>query len=276
MNEIDRRRALVRRILPRAGRLALGHFRAPGLKIDLKSAQDPVTEADLAVEEYLYSAIAAAFPGDGFLCEERGAVGELGNDNYVWVIDPIDGTANYARGIPHWCISVALVRGDRVELGFIEDPVDRERFEAARDAGATLNGRPLLGQWAATLGEARVNVGFSYRRPPELHLRGISLLLDAGCEYSRLASGALGLAWLACGRFDGYWEPHINAWDAAAGIAIAREAGAWINGFFDGDGLLGGNPLLACGPRIARDLLALLEPINEESRRLANRGGGKK
>jgi myo-inositol-1(or 4)-monophosphatase len=273
MDEVAPRLRLIERILPRAGALALDLFRSPGLQVELKSAQDPVTRADVEVEGLLSSRLTRAFPEDGFWGEEGGRSGDFAEGDYVWVVDPIDGTANFARGIPHWCISVALVRGDQVELGCIHDPVNRETFVARRGGGARLNGKRIGASEVSELGRARVNVGFSYRRPPALHLRGIDLLLARGCEYSRLASGALGMAWTACGRFDAYWEPHINSWDVLAGVAIAKEAGCWVSDFFANEGFLQGNSILASARGIAAELHRLLEPLNEESRRYAKRNG---
>ena len=268
-DEIDRRLRFAERLLRRAGAIALRAYRAPSMAVESKGLQDPRTETDLEIEEFLRSRIGCAFPSDGFFCEEGGPSGLVDGENLTWVIDPIDGTANFARHIPHWCISIALVRGEEIEFGLILDPLDRELFKARRGRGSTLNGAKLCVSGARKLTEARVNVGFSYRRPPDLHLRGVRALLESGCEYSRLASGALGLAWVACGRFDGYWEPHINSWDAAAGVLIASEAGARTNWLLARDGLRRGNHVLACVPGIEAELHALLDPINEESDKLA-------
>jgi myo-inositol-1(or 4)-monophosphatase len=273
MDEIERRQIFAERLILRAGRMALRYFRDPGLEIDLKSVQDPVTQADYRVEGLLSAKLRKAFPGDGFWGEESGRSGSFADDDLVWVVDPIDGTANFARGIPHWCISIALVRRGQVELGLIRDPINRETFAARRGAGAWLNGRRIRASEVGELRRARVSVGFSYRRPPELHLGGIGLLLENDCEYSRLASGALGMAWTACGRFDAYWEPHINSWDVLAGIAIAKEAGCRVSDFFANDGFLEGNPILASAPGIAAELQGLLGPLNEESRRFAKGKG---
>lgn len=274
MDEIARRQNFVLRLLPKAGKTALGFFRSPALVIDLKTVQDPVTEADRRVERLFLEGISKAFPGDGFLGEEGGSVGDLGEDNFVWVIDPIDGTANFVRGIPHWCISVALVHRNEVELGFVYDPVNRETFMARRNAGAWLNRNRITTRENTELTRARVNVGFSYRRPSSIHLRGVETLLEHKCEYSRLASGALGMAWVACGRFDGYWEPHINAWDVLAGVALVKEAGGWVSDFLAGDGFRTGNPILASTPGTASELRRLLEPLNEESDRWAREHHG--
>jgi myo-inositol-1(or 4)-monophosphatase len=109
---------------------------------------------------------------------------------------------------------------------------------------------------------ARIGMGFSYRRPPAVHVRGIERLLEANCEYARLGSGALGMAFVADGRFDGYWEPHINSWDVLAGICLVREAGGWVGDFLAGDGLFDGNPILACTPALKPFLQAQLTALD--------------
>jgi myo-inositol-1(or 4)-monophosphatase len=225
------------------------------------------------VESLLSTGLRRAFPGDGFWGEESGRRGSFADDNLVWVVDPIDGTANFARGIPHWCVSVALVRGRQVELGLIYDPINRETFVARHGGGARLNGRRIRASGVEELDRARASLGFSYRRSPELHIEGIRLLLENHCEYSRLASGALGMAWTACGRFDAYWEPHINSWDVLAGLAIASEAGCWVSDFLAGKGFDEGNPILAAAPGIAEKLRGLLGPLSEESERYAKSNG---
>ena len=271
-DELGPRLAAARRAIRRAGAIAQRYYRSSSLIVESKGLQDSRSEADLAVEDYLRSSLGREFPTDGFFCEEGGSSGRLDGGNPIWVIDPIDGTVNFVRRIPLWCVSIALVRGERVEFGLILDPSRRELFVARRGGGATLNGARLSVSGTRRLLEARVDVGFSYRRPPDLHLRGIRALLESGCEYARLGSGALGLAWVACGRYDGYWEAHINSWDAAAGILIASEAGAWTSPLLANGGLRRGNPVLACVPGIEAELRALLEPIDEESERLADAG----
>ena len=169
----------------------------------------------------LIGALSAAFPSNSFLGEEGGA---LGSGDAVWIIDPIDGTTNFLNGIHFWCVSVGLVVGGEPILGFVYDPIADEMFSAVHGMGAQLNGAPIQVTGKAALSEARVCLGFSYRRPFAAHARTIATLLEANCEYCRSGSGALGLAYTAAGRWDGYWEQHLNAWDAAAGILLVREA----------------------------------------------------
>jgi len=239
---------LARTVVREAGALALARFRDASLAVECKGVQDYVTAVDRAVEELIVGRLRAGFPDDGFLGEEGGMRDGRPGGNALWVIDPIDGTANYARGLPLWCISVALLGAGDIAFGLIFNPVSAEFYCAVAGRGADCNGNPIRVSGVRSPSLARIGMGFSYRRPPALHARGIGRLLDAHCEYSRLGSGALGMAFVADGRFDGYWEPHINSWDVLAGICLVREAGGWVSDFFADNGLLAGNAILACTP----------------------------
>jgi myo-inositol-1(or 4)-monophosphatase len=159
--------------------------------------------------------------------------------------------------VPFWCISIALVVEGEAVLGLIYHPAEDELFSARQGGGAFLNGAPMRVTGETDLTRARVCVGFSYRRPVVNHARTVEALLSAQCEYLRLGSGALGLAYTAAGRFDGYWEHHTNSWDAAAGIVLVREAGGWTNDFLAGDGLMRGSEILASTPGLAEPLRRL-------------------
>lgn len=235
----------------RAGDLALAYLRDPDrMAVEAKGVQDVVTAADKAVEAALRREVAQAFPGDAMLGEEEGVDASWDGRAPLWIVDPIDGTANFARRLPIWCVSIGLyVDGDAV-LGVIHAPMLGETHAAAAGRGATLNGAPIRVSSVTTPVQSRIGLGFSYRRDPSLHLAAIDRLLARHCEYSRLGSGALGMAHVADGRFEGYFEPHINAWDVAAGIVIVREAGGFTNDFFAGDALANGNPILAGAPGV--------------------------
>jgi myo-inositol-1(or 4)-monophosphatase len=249
LNPIDLRETLLRELMPRAGSLALASYRSPDLVAEAKGVQDVVTAADRDVEALLTGRIREVFPEDGFIGEEGGERAPAPG-GAVWVIDPIDGTANFARGLPLWCVSVGVLFEGTIVLGAIFDPVGNELFFARKGRGATRNGTPIRVSDRTDVGRARIGLGFSYRRPPELHVAAVAAMLDQGCEYSRLGSGALGLAYVADGRFEGYWEAHINAWDVAAGILLVEEAGGWVSDFLAGDGLHHGNPILASIPAL--------------------------
>ena len=254
--DLDDRLAAAEAVIRAAGRLAAGHFAGRAhLTIDRKGAQDLVSEADRACEDLIVAGLARAFPQDGFLGEEGGSRNP--GAAAIWVIDPIDGTHNFLTGIPFWCVSVGLVVRGIAVLGLIYDPSADELFSAASGKGAFLNGAPIRVSGETDITRARIGVGFSFRRTVGEHVRVVESLLSGGCEYLRLGSGALGLAYTAAGRFDGYWERHINAWDVAAGLALVREAGGWTNDFFSGDGFTHGNEILASAPGLVEPLRRL-------------------
>ena len=255
-----RRLARASELVREAGTLALASFRNAALVVENKGVQDYVTAVDRAVEALLVDRLQAEFPGDAFLGEEGGQRGA--GDGARWVIDPIDGTVNYTRGLPLWCISVALVDAGEIAFGLIYNPVRDEFYCAVRGQGATCNGQPIRVSGVQSPATARIGMGFSYRCPPAVHVRGIERLLEANCEYARLGSGALGMAFVADGRFDGYWEAHINSWDVLAGICLVREAGGWVSDFLAGDGLFSGNPILACTPALKPFLQAQLTTLD--------------
>jgi myo-inositol-1(or 4)-monophosphatase len=257
MTDLDHRLDAAKRAVCQAGRLAADQFaRRDSLAVTHKGAQDLVSEADRQCEELIVSSLSAAFPEDGFLGEE-GGMRNAGADA-VWVIDPIDGTHNFLTGIHLWSISVALVVGGEAVLGVIYDPTAEELFSARRGGGALVNDTPIKVTGESDIKRARICVGFSYRRPVAEHVRVMEALLSGGCEYLRLGSGALGMAYTAAGRFDGYWERHINSWDVAAGLVLVREAGGWSSDFFAGDGLMQGNEVLAATPGLVEPLTRLI------------------
>jgi myo-inositol-1(or 4)-monophosphatase len=198
-----------------------------------------------------------AFPDDAFLGEEGGSQNAGGDA--LWIIDPIDGTSNFLAGIPLWCVSVGLVIGRRAVLGIIYNPITDELYAASDGEGARLNGKQIRVSATASLDQARMGLGFSYRRPVAEHVKAVQACLDASCEYTRFGSGALGMAFAADGRLDGYYEAHINVWDVAAGLVLVREAGGWTNEFLDGpDVLAKGNVILAATAALKQPLSKLL------------------
>jgi myo-inositol-1(or 4)-monophosphatase len=217
---------------------------------DFKGHQDFVTATDAEVEELIRRRLQQTCPGDGFYGEEGGGI--FASD--VWVVDPIDGTANFARGIPHFAISIAFVRANRVEVGVVYDVMQDELYAAARGRGATLDGQPIRVSGISDMRHATVEAGWSTRLPPEPYAELVHRLKIAGANVRRAGSGTLGLAYVADGRIDAYCELHINSWDALAGLLLIEEAGGWINEFLDEQGLANGNPVLGCTPELAREL----------------------
>lgn len=257
-DEIEIRYWAAQSVAREAGRLAAdAYHRRTELAIERKGTQDLVSEADRACEDRIVGTLQRLFPEDGFLGEERGA--RNSSAKAIWIIDPIDGTANFLRGIPLWCVSLGLFAGGEFVIGVIYNPVTDELYAARRGKGATLNGRKIKVSPAKSLEEARLGIGYSYRRPPEPHADAVKALLDAHCEYSRLGSGALGLAFTADGRLEGYWESHINAWDVAAGLCIVKEAGGRVSDFLSADGLTKGNEVLVSTPHLYPTFSTLLK-----------------
>jgi myo-inositol-1(or 4)-monophosphatase len=232
----------------------MSYFENAGkLDVSMKGEQDWLTAADGAVEAFLRERIAAAFPGDGVKGEEMGG----GDAENLWIIDPIDGTANFARAHPFWCISIGFLRKGVPEIGVIAAPAMGETYAARRGYGATRNGRPIAVSSIEDLGKAAVEVGWSARRRAAGYQALVKAVMDAGAAPKRCGSGSLGLAFVADGRSEGYLELHINSWDVAAGLVIVKEAGGVTNDFFAGEGLMEGAPILAAPPALAGALSSL-------------------
>lgn len=248
MSALARRFSVAQALAEQAGALAMRMRPPPGApQATLKDRQDWLTEADGAVERFLSDGLLAAFPEDGFLGEEAGRTRD---GRLRWVVDPIDGTSNYARGASRWCVSVGLIEGDDFLLGVLAAPAMGEVFAGCQGQGATLNGGPIRVAATESLDRAIIEAGWSPRVAAADYLALCRRVLDAGVMLRAGGSGALGLADVAAGRMDGYAELHINLWDCAAALAILIEAGAAVNAFLPG-GAAAGGPILAGAPGIA-------------------------
>jgi myo-inositol-1(or 4)-monophosphatase len=240
-----------------AGAMMLAAFRdhAGGRIHTFKGQHDYLTETDSAVEQLIRKRVATAFPADQFLGEESAGHNAAASGRDVWVVDPIDGTSNFARGVPHFCTSIAFVRNLQIEIGVIYQPVLDEIYVARRGAGATRNGQPIRVSGITSMQEAIIEAGWSMRRPTEAYVGLVDGLYRAGAQVRRAGSGTLGLAYVADGRSDAYCELHINSWDALAGLLLIQEAGGWTVDFLANDGLRRGGAVLGCTPAL-RDILA--------------------
>ena len=231
--------------------LAMQYFsKRESLGISMKGAQDWLTVADGAVEAHLRAQLTQLFPLDSIVGEEAG--GQAGR--HAWIIDPIDGTANFARGDRNWCISIGFMADGVPELGVIHAPALSETYLAARGKGATLNGEPIHAAKTISLARSALEMGWSSRTPLADYIAMVTKGFEAGAAVKRTGSGAMGMVHVACGRTDAYAELHINAWDVAAAMVIATEAGARVNDFFAGNGMVTGNPILCCAPGVAEAL----------------------
>ncbi len=206
------------------------------LQVSVKGPSDFVSQADLRAEKILRDELEKARPGYAFLMEESGA---SGSDNWTWrwVVDPLDGTTNFLHGIPHWAISMALQRrqadgSTELTAGMIYCPVNDEMFWAEKGGGAFLNERRLRVSARRDLKDALFATGIPFAAvAPRNRLafaRTLGALMPATAGVGRVGSAALDLAWVAAGRYDGYWELGLKAWDVAAGALIVREAGGTV------------------------------------------------
>lgn len=192
-----------------------------------KSANDYVSEVDQRAEQEIIQTIQRAFPQHSVLAEESG---ETEGNDYQWIIDPLDGTTNYLRGVPQYAISIALMHRGQLEVGVIYDPVKDELFTASRGNGAQLNDRRIRVAQRKSMRGALLGTGFPFRPDQDLdkYLETFKALVPDTAGIRRPGSAALDLAYVAAGRYDGFWEFGLNPWDMAAGVLIIREAGGVV------------------------------------------------
>ncbi|TGP24380.1 MULTISPECIES: inositol monophosphatase family protein [unclassified Mesorhizobium] len=226
-DDLDQRMHFAIGLARRAGELGLKYFRdLDNLTIESKGRQDLVSDGDREVEMFIRAAITETYPADGIVGEEHAPV--TGRTGHVWVIDPIDGTANFVRGIPAWCVVIACARDGETVVGVIHEPSTGETFHGRLGGGAFVNGRPIEASGAAALSEGSVGTGLSNRASTEHVAALISMIMAEGGVFYRNASGALMLAYAAAGRLLGYVEEHMNAWDCLAGMLLVEEAGGTV------------------------------------------------
>jgi myo-inositol-1(or 4)-monophosphatase len=216
------------------------------LQVSLKGPADFVSAADLRAERTLRAELTRARPRYGLLMEEMGAV--PGQDqHHRWIVDPLDGTLNFLHGIPHFAISIALARDDEILAGVIYNPVNDEMFWAEKGQGAWLNEQRLRVSSRRRLNEAVLGTGIPShgRSSHALFLREMEMLMAEAAGIRRLGAAALDLAFVAAGRFDGFWETGLSLWDIAAGILLVREAGGYVSALDDGANPLESGNVLA-------------------------------
>lgn len=231
----------------KAGLEALARFRSGDFHIETKGAQDFVSQVDRDTETMLTADLKKIIPGAGFLGEEFGGSA----DGLAWVIDPIDGTSNFVRGLPLWCLSAALVKDGIPLAGAVYDPNADEMFSAVKGCGTRLNGRPVSVATTSQPDAALLGISFSFKSRPEAHHAVLQALMAERGLYRFLGSGALGLAYCAAGRVDGFWEDWMMPWDVAAGLVLVAEAGGVVSDYAANDGWVKGNGILACCPAMA-------------------------
>jgi myo-inositol-1(or 4)-monophosphatase len=241
----------------RAGALVRARF-GGRQEVGFKGEVDLVTAVDREAERLIVDAIRAAFPDHGIQAEESPP--QTGASAYRWVIDPLDGTTNFAHGFPHVAVSVALVHDDASAVGVVHDPLREETFVAVRGAGARLNGAAVRVSPTTDIGQALLATGFGAdrRRRPGFYLAFLHEALTRAQCVRRAGSAALDLCYVACGRLDGFWEWNLQPWDTAAGRLVVEEAGGLVS---DADGSphrLAGKAIVASNGGVHEALLALL------------------
>ncbi len=232
------------------------------VRIQLKDANDFVSEVDKQAEREIIQALRRAYPDHSILGEESGKHGDESAE-YQWVIDPLDGTTNFLYGLPHFAVSIGLKQRGRLFLGVIYDPLRDEMFAAVRGDGATLNNRKIRVSSRLSLDNALLATGVPFRTNQnlELYLETLRVLVPGTAGVRRFGSAALDLAWVACGRYDGFWELGLQEWDLAAGALIIQEAGGLVGDLQGGNEHLVHGNLLAANPKVFKEMLQRLHPV---------------
>jgi len=240
-----------------AGALLLARFRT-GVTVHHKGEIDLVTEADLASEELVVSRLLGSFPGHVILAEEKHAVAERGE--FTWIVDPLDGTTNFAHGFPAFAVSIALEHRGELVWGVVHNPILDETFTAERGCGAALNGQAIRVSVAEELGDSLMATGFPYdvRTSRANNLDFFCAIVPRVRGIRRAGSAALDLAYVAAGRLDGFWELKLGPWDCAAGYLLVREAGGRVTDFQGRDGSIHDRECVASNGLIHDEMLTVL------------------
>lgn len=231
------------------------------LVIEQKSLNDFVSEVDRHSEQLITTELRQHFPRHRILGEEFGESGEQ-NSPYTWIIDPLDGTTNFLRGIPHFAVSIGLKREDELILGVVYDPIKKELFCAEKGHGAELNGQPIQVANGSGLQGALLATGVPYSGETLAHITAFtatmtSLLAQQTSGIRRLGAAALDLAYVAAGRYDGFWESHLKPWDIAAGALLVTEAGGVVSALNGDDTYLVSGHILAAEAQLHKEMLTV-------------------
>src|SRR5712691_612019 len=230
------------------------------LQVSVKGPTDFVSTADLRAERTLKTELLRARPGYGLLLEEGGAT-EGTDPHHRWIVDPLDGTTNFLHGIPHFAISIALERDGEIIAGLVYEPTRDEMFWAEKGIGAYLNDRRLRVSARRSLGEALIGTGLPFRGhgDHQTYLATLSRVAAATSGVRRFGAAALDLAYVAAGRFDGFWEFALSPWDIAAGIILIREAGGYLSDLTGGHEMLASGDVLAANDHLHLPLASLIK-----------------
>ena len=231
------------------------------IQVDEKSQNDFVTEVDRAAESEIIYQLRKAYPDHCILCEETGRHNGADKDS-VWIIDPLDGTTNFIRGIPHYAISIAYQYRGRLEHGVVYDPFKLEEFTASRGRGAMLNGARIRVSGRIQTSGALYATGIPFSGKPfenmSPYLMSMAALADQSSGIRRMGAASLDLAYVAAGRYDAFWEMHLKPWDIAAGILLVQEAGGLVADFLGGNKSLESGHIVAATPRLLKPTLQVV------------------
>lgn len=259
-SSLEERYDFARDLARQVGREALRFWNekgVDGLGTQAKGLQDFVTKADKAAEQTIRSELARMFPDDGFIGEETGGTPGLAG---YWVVDPIDGTANYLRGLRHWGVSIAYVSGGETQLGIVHDSATDRLYHAQFGHGAFCDEQAIKVSSTNDPRTATGILGYSRRIPIDAYLDQIRALHDAGVEHRRIGSAAIGIVRVAEGVADYYYEGHLNSWDALAAVLIAQQAGGVAKVPPMDDFVADGGAVFCATPALSDLLIALLSP----------------
>src|ERR1700675_3881554 len=244
----------------RAGDLIVKSLsRLDSLKVDSKGRNDFVTDIDRKAEAYIIATIRRSHPHHAILAEESG---RSGDDEFVWIIDPLDGTTNFLHGFPTFAVSIAVEQKGRLQHAVVYDPMRQEFFTASRGDGAQLEGKKMRVSAQRTLEGSLIGTGFPFRGGANLDalLRMLKVVMSPAAGVRRPGAASLDLAYVAAGRIDGFWEFGLSPWDTAAGTLLIQEAGGRIGTPAGAEYALGPN-VIAGNPKVYQELLAVLGPL---------------
>ena len=229
------------------------------LQVSRKGPADFVSAADKNAEDIIKTELQKARPGYGFLGEEGGET-KGAQEGRRWIVDPLDGTSNFLHGIPHWSISIGLEAEGEIVAGVVYDPIKHEMFMAEKGGGAWLNKRRLRVSSRDNLGEAMVATGVTPKSATSPFLAQVGAALEKNVAIRRYGSAALDLSYVAAGRYEGYWEMAVNAWDVAAGVLLVTEAGGFVDDLYGTKDPVHGTTILATNTALHAPLAELLRP----------------
>lgn len=237
------------------------------VKVATKQPNDYVTEVDKAAEAAIIETLREAYPNYGILAEESGETAGKGDAEYQWIIDPLDGTTNFIHGLPQYAVSIALAKGGVVEQAVVFDPNRNELFTASKGAGAFLNERRIRVSRRIKLQDALIGTGFPYRMfdKIDLYLAIFKELAEKSAGQRRPGAASLDLAYVACGRYDGFWEFGLSPWDMAAGSLLISEAGGLVSDLRGDASYLETGNIIAGTPKVFAPLLKIIENHLPES-----------